>query len=62
VVAVAGHILYPFGQFLNGAGADVAADVRLAAEELAEVQEFVCTEGVVLDGATPVVVLHLRTL
>ena len=51
-----GHVLHPFGHFLDGAAADVAADVGLAAELLAEVQELVGAETVVFEGAAPVVV------
>ena len=58
-VSVTGHVLHPLGQFLHGARAHVAADVRLRAQHLAKVQELMGTERVVLDGATPVVVLHL---
>ena len=61
-VAVAGHILHPFGEFLNGSGADITADIRFGAELLAEIHELVGTERVVLDRSAPVVVLHLRAL
>ena len=61
-VAIAGHVLYPFCQLLDSTRTDIATDVWLTANHLAEIQELVCTEGVVFDGATPVVVLHLRTL
>ena len=61
-VAVAGHVFHPLGHLLHCATAHVAADVRLAAEHLAEIEELVGTEGVVLDGATPVVVAQRRTL
>ena len=55
-VAVAGHVFHPLGHLLDGARADVAADVGLAAEHLTEVQELVGAERVVFDGAAPVVV------
>ena len=61
-VTVAGHVFHPFGQLLHGAAAYVAADVGLAAQQLAEVQKLMRAKRVVLDGAAPVVVLHLRTL
>ena len=61
-VAVARHVLHPFGKFLHRAAAHVAADVGFASEHLAEVEEFVRTEGVVLNGSAPVVVLHLGSL
>ena len=61
-VAITGHIFHPLGELLNSAATYVAADVRLATEHLTEIKELVSTEGVVLDGASPVVVLHLGTL
>ena len=61
-VAITGHIFHPLGELLNSAATYVAADVRLATEHLTEIKELVSTEGVVLDGASPVVVLHLWTL
>ena len=61
-IAIAGHIFHPFSHLLYCARTHVATDVRLAAQHLAEIQELVGTERVILDGATPVVVLHLRAL
>ena len=61
-IAVAGHVFYPLGKFLNGSRTHVSADVRLATQHFAEIQELVSTEGIVFDGSTPVVVLHLRTI
>ena len=61
-VAVARHVFHPFGHLFDRAATNVTADVGLAADEFAEVQELVRTEGVVLDGAAPVVVLHFGTL
>ena len=62
--AVAGgsHILHPLCKLFGSAAADVAADVGLAAEQLAEVQELVRTEAVVLEGAAPVVVADFGAL
>ena len=54
-----GHVFDPLGQLLDGAGTHVAADVGLDAQHLAEVQELVGAEGVVLHGAAPVVVHEL---
>ena len=51
-----GHVFDPLGHFLDGAGAHVTADVGLDAQHLAQVQELVGAEGVVLHGAAPVVV------
>ena len=61
-VAVTGHILNPLCQFFHSAASHVAADIWLATEHLAEVEELMCAEGVVFDGASPVVVLHLGAL
>ena len=61
-VAVASHVLYPLGHLLHGTRTNVTADIRLAAQHLAEVQELVGTERVVLDGAAPVVVTQRGTI
>ena len=61
-IALGGHVFHPLGQLLDRAAAHVSADVGLAAQHLAEVQELVRAEAVVLDGAAPVVVHHLRAL
>ena len=61
-IAVGGHILNPLGHLLYGAGTNVTADVRLTVKHLAEVQEFMRTEAVVLDGTSPVVVTQRGTL
>ena len=53
------HVFHPLGQLFHGAGAHVAADVRLDAQHLAKVQELMGAEGVVLHGAAPVVVHQL---
>ena len=61
-VAVAGHILNPLGHLLNGTRTYVTTDVRLAAQHLAEIQELVGAERVVLDSTTPVIVAQRWTL
>ena len=61
-IAVGGHIFNPLGHLLHGAGTDVTADVRLAVEHLAKVQELMRTKTVVLDGASPVVVTQRGAL
>ena len=61
-VAVAGHVFHPLGHFLHRAGAHIAADVGFAAQHLAEVEELVRAEGVVFDGASPIVVAQGRSL
>ena len=53
------HIFHPLGQFLHGAGAHVAADIRLRAQHLTQVQELVRAEGVVFHGASPIIVHQL---
>ena len=60
--AVKGHVLHPVGKLLNGAAADVSGDVRLAADKLAEIHEFMRAETVVLDNSAPVGVYHLFAL
>ena len=55
-IAVAGHILHPLCHFLHGARSHITADIRFAAEHLAEVQELMRTEGVIFDGSSPVIV------
>ena len=57
-----GDILDPFGQLLDGAAADIAAQIWLAAYQLAQVEELVSAEAVVLDGASPVGVDHYGTV
>src|SRR5699024_9353699 len=57
-VAGAGEVLDPLAHLLDRAGADVAVDVRLGAQQLHQVHEFVGAEGVVLDHIAPVRVDH----
>jgi len=61
-LGVGSHVFHPFRHLLDAAAADVAADVRLDAEQLAEVQELVRTEAVVLQGTAPVVVRQVAAL
>jgi hypothetical protein len=61
-VAVAGQVLDPLAHLLDGAGADVAADVRLGAEQLAQGHELVGAEVVVLLDVAPVCVDHAGSL
>ena len=53
-----GHVLDPLHRFLDGAAADVEADVGLDAEQLAQIEKLVGAEVVVFDDATPVGVEH----
>ena len=55
-VTVGGHVFNPLGHFLHSAGTNITTNIRLAAKHLAEIQELVGTEAVVLDRTTPVVV------
>src|SRR5699024_3744786 len=52
-VVGAGEVLDPVTQLAHRAGADVAVDVRLGAEQLDEVHDLVGAEGVVLDEVAP---------
>ena len=56
--AVEGHVLHPLAHFLNGAAANIAVDIRLAANLTAQLHELVRAEGVVLHHAAPVRVDH----
>src|SRR5690606_17775641 len=60
--AGAGEVLDPVGHLPNRAGTDVAADVGVGVQLLAEVHEFVRAEGVVLHDVAPVRVDHSGTL
>ena len=42
------HILYPLGGLLYRAATHVHRHVRLASEEFAQIEELMCTEGVIL--------------
>ena len=55
---VEGEVLHPLLHLLHGAAAEVAADVGLATQLLAEVEELVAAEVVVLGDAAPVGVDH----
>ncbi|MNI05969.1 hypothetical protein D3C73_589370 [compost metagenome] len=57
-LTVKGHIFHPFGHLLHGTAAYIAADVRLAFQQLAEPEELMCAEMVVLDNPAPVGVDH----
>ena len=57
-----GHVLHPLHLLLHGAAADIEAHVRFDVEQLAQVEEFVRAEMVVLHHATPVGVVDRRTL
>ena len=56
--AVEGHVLHPLGHLLHGAAAHIAVDVGLAAQLLAELEELVGAEAVVLHHPAPVGVHH----
>ena len=53
-VALERHVLDPVGHLLGRAAAHVGRDVGLGADPLAEVEELVGAEAVVLDDASPV--------
>ena len=61
-IAVTGHILHPLSHLLYCAATYVTTDIGFAVEHLAEVQELMGTEGVILDSSAPVVVTQRRTL
>ena len=56
------HVFHPLRRLLHRAAPHIHGHIRLALQQLAQVQEFMCTETVVLHGATPVVVHHTRTI
>ena len=49
-----GQVFQPFGRFLRSAGADIDRQVRLGANLVEKVHEFVGAEGVRLDDPAPV--------
>ena len=57
----AGQVLDPLGHLPHAARADVAGDVRIRAQQLAQRHELVRAEGVVLDHVAPVRVHHAGT-
>src|SRR5699024_6009481 len=61
-VVGAGEVLDPFAHLLDRAGADVAVDVGLGAQQLHQVHELMGAEGVVLDHIAPVRVDHAGTV
>ena len=61
-VAVVGHVLDPIAQLFGRAAADVAGDVGLGADLLAEVEELVGAEGVGIDDLAPVHVERVGTV
>src|SRR5690606_16410539 len=61
-VVAAGDILDPFAHLAHGSGPDIAADVRIRAQHLAELEELVRAERVALDDVAPVRVDHARPL
>ena len=56
------HVVDPVLHLLHGAAADIASDIRLAAEQLTQQQKFVRAEVVVLDHPAPVRVDHALAL
>ena len=54
-----GHILNPFAHFPDGAAADIAGNIYVAAELVTEFEEFVSAEAVILDDSAPVGINHL---
>ena len=60
--AIEGDVFHPLLHLAHGAAADIAADVRFAAELLAQVHELVRAEVVVLGHAAPVRVDHRRAV
>ena len=61
-VAVRRHVFHPFGKFLYRTATYISAHVRFATQHFAEIQEFMCTETVVLNRSAPVIINHLRTV
>ena len=59
-VGVARHVFDPLHRLLHGAAADVEANVRLDAEQLAEIEKLVRAEVIVFHDAAPVGVDHRR--
>ena len=58
--AVEVDVLHPLRHFLHGTAANISADVRFAADLLAEVEKFVGAKVVVFRDATPVGIDHGR--
>ena len=57
-----GDIFHPLRKLLNCAAAYIAAEIRLDAEHLAQIEELMCAETVVLNRSAPVVVDHTGTV
>ena len=53
------HVFHPFGQFLHCAAPHVSADVRLAPEQFAKVEELVRAETVILHRSSPIVMIEI---
>ena len=60
--AVEGEILDPLLHLLDAAAADIAADIRLTIEHLAQIQKLVGAEVIGLGNAAPMRVDHGRAL
>ena len=56
------HILNPLGGLLYGTAAHIEGYIRFASYKLAQVQELMCAETVVLHYSSPVVVHHNGTV
>ena len=61
-ITVGSHVLHPFGEFFYRAAAYVSTYIWFAAQHFAKVQKFVCSETVVFNRSSPVVVHHLRAV
>ena len=59
---VESDIFYPLRHFLYGTATHVSTDIRLCTQFLTKIQEFVCSEAIILCNASPMGIDHLRTL
>ena len=52
------YVFYPFCQFFYSTTTYVSADIRFSTQHFAEVEELMCTETVVFNCTSPVIVYH----
>ena len=57
-ISFGSHVFYPFCQFFYSTTTYVSADIRFSTQHFAEVEELMCTETVVFNCTSPVIVYH----
>ena len=61
-VTVGSHVFHPFCKLFYRTATYVSTDIWFTAQHFTKIQELVCSETVIFNRASPVVVHHLRAI